>query len=421
MTERFPALRTIILIWLAWAVIILGFQWLIDERLVINRPDRALSWTPNETARNSQNDKPYLLESYLNRQVSWDSEFYLSIATYGYDDPDVRIVTIPDREEGLSMNYAFFPLYPYIMKVVRVPLEPITPSPIAASALAGVLVSLVGTLFGMLALYDITRDELEHNGALRAVFYLLIFPTAFFLAMVYTEGLFIGLAFGCLALCRRKQLIGAAVLAFLATLTRATGGLLIVPLGLAWLNMIGVGDMRVSREGISGWDAIRIDARSAAMALLVLAPLLAYGLWTLALGEEFHLVEEYWFGRGLFDWDKFKEGVEFAWDAVHDSGNTQMRLYYIMEFAAVVLAVVACLATLKRYPGVALFGLLLIVVSATSGAPQSLFRYMLVVPSIYILLGRLGRNIVFDRAWTIASVLLLGMQAMLFGFDMWVA
>jgi hypothetical protein len=204
-------------------------------------------------------------------------------------------------------------------------------------------------------------------------------------------------------------------------LTRATGGLLIVPLGLAWLNMIGVGDMRVSREGISGWDAIRIDARSAAMALLVLAPLLAYGLWTLALGEQFHLVEEHWFGRGLFDWDRFKEGVEFAWDAVHDSGNTQMRLYYIMEFAAMALAVVACLATLRRYPGVALFGLLAIGVSVTSGAPQSLFRYMLVVPSIYILLGRLGRNVVFDRAWTIASVLLLGMQAMLFGFDMWVA
>ena len=59
--------------------------------------------------------------------------------------------------------------------------------------------------------------------------------------------------------------------------------------------------------------------------------------------------------------------------------------------------------------------------SLTSGAPQSLIRYVLGVPALYIALGRLGKNVVFDRAWSLASILLLGMEAMLFSFDMWVA
>jgi hypothetical protein len=70
---------------------------------------------------------------------------------------------------------------------------------------------------------------------------------------------------------------------------------------------------------------------------------------------------------------------------------------------------------------VAVFGVVALVISLTSGAPQSLIRYMLVIPSLFIFLSRLGRNAAFDRAWTLGSVLLLSMQTALFTFDMWVA
>ncbi len=59
----------------------------------------------------------------------------------------------------------------------------------------------------MLALFDLTRDSLGEDGALRAVFYLIVFPTGFFLIQVYTEGLFVGLAFGCLAMLKRQTLV----------------------------------------------------------------------------------------------------------------------------------------------------------------------------------------------------------------------
>ncbi|HEY4723518.1 MAG TPA: hypothetical protein VII92_16805, partial [Anaerolineae bacterium] len=85
-------IRNLSLIWLAWAIILIGFQALATARYQPRRPDNVLSWTTSETRAGSQDDKPYLVDPFMNQQVSWDSEFYLSIATVGYDDPAVRAI-----------------------------------------------------------------------------------------------------------------------------------------------------------------------------------------------------------------------------------------------------------------------------------------------------------------------------------------
>ncbi|HEX7587624.1 MAG TPA: hypothetical protein VF478_04850, partial [Anaerolineae bacterium] len=225
--------RAIIIVWLAWAIILLGFQSLASARLQPQRPDLALDWLKTETLANSQNGKIYLVDPFMNDQVAWDSEFYLSIATVGYDDPAVRAIP-PDYtwlrprfcvagRDALcySLNYAFMPGYPYLTRWAAFPLKILPLTPIATSTLAGVIVSLLGTLGALFALYDLTRDELGQAGGLRTAFYLIIFPSGFFLAQVYTEGLFVGAAFGCIALLQRKQWLAAGALAVLATLTRA--------------------------------------------------------------------------------------------------------------------------------------------------------------------------------------------------------
>ena len=93
-----------------------------------------------------------------------------------------------------------------------IPLKLFGLNPIATATLAGVIVSALGALGAMWALYDMTKDLLGEDGGLRAAFYLIIFPTGFFLVQVYTEGLFVGLAFGCLAMIKRKWWIPAALL-----------------------------------------------------------------------------------------------------------------------------------------------------------------------------------------------------------------
>jgi hypothetical protein len=404
------SLRTITLIWVAWIGIIIGFQTLVTTRYEPDRPDYATIWTPQETNRNSQRGWIYLTEPFMNRQVSFDSEYYLSIAVLGYDDDQVHSMTTRSGRK-MPLNYAFFPLYPFATRAVAAPLSILGMTPIATATLAGVIVSVLGTLAGMIALYDITRPELDESGGVRTAFYLLIFPSSFFLAMVFTEGLFVGLAFSSLALMRRRQLLLAGVLAALATWTRSIGLGLLLPLGIAWFCAVDWRAVR-TRQGL-------VPLVSGIVAMLL--PIGAYLIWNQALGREFAIVEDQWFGRELFDFKRMIEGWQYAFEQIISGEFMAMRAYYLLEIAAVVLAVTACLFTLRRYPGIALFGLAALLLPMTTGAPQSLIRYVLSVPSLFIFLSRLGRSEAFDRAWTTGSIMLLSMQTALFAWDMWVA
>jgi hypothetical protein len=422
-------LQKIFLVWLAWALIMVGFQAYVGARFEPKRPDYALSWTPGETTADSNLGKPYLLDPFLNAHVAWDSEFYLSIATVGYNDPDVRAIpsnynwstqqscTAGQGEDCYSLNYAFFPFYPYVARLVALPFRPLPLTPIAASTLAAVIVSMLGALGGMYALYALTRDKLGEDGAVLAAFYLLIFPSSFFFAEVYTEGLFVGLAFGSLAFLKQRKWLWAGLLAAFAAWTRAAGALLFAPLILAWagdfLGLTGAG---------SGSEKSRRKVNFTWRSLLNLAscflPVLAYFIWKATLGESFAIVEERYFSRGILLMEQSMHAWEEAF-AAFTSHNPQARAYYGVEFAAILFALAACLLTIRRYPLVSLFGLLVIFFSFTSGVAQGMHRYVLAAPSIFILLGRWGRNPAFDRVWTLTSLLMMGIMAAMFSFDFW--
>jgi Gpi18-like mannosyltransferase len=396
----YPVLRLIAL-WAIWAVVVLGFQTLVETRYAPNRPDRALSWTPEFTARTSQNDKPYLIDPFMNRQVSFDSEFYLSIALAGYDDPVVRTASTPGGT--LSLNYAFFPLYPLLMRAVAVPLGVFGLEVVAGVTAAGVILSLLGALLALIALHDLDPEI----GA-RSTFYLLIFPTAFYMTMVYTEGLFIGLAFAALALARRRAWILAGGMAALAVWTRSVGVVLVVPLALIWLGTLNLRALRFSPALFIGMAG-------------VLLPVGAYLVWNAVLGERFGHIQVGYFGRASFNLYATLTGFSEAWNAILRGSILNMRAYYLLEIGVVLLAIAAIVLGARRYPVMALTSALLLVVPLTSGAPQSLIRYVLPLPIIYLTLGRLCEHPLFDRAWTLISLLLFGMLVSLFTFDMWVA
>jgi hypothetical protein len=46
-------------------------------------------------------------------------------------------------------------------------------------------------------------------------------------------------------------------------------------------------------------------------------------------------------------------------------------------------------------------------------------RYILGAPAVFVALAQWGRHPAFDRGWTIFSVLLMGMLATLFTFNLW--
>ncbi len=469
--------RTLFLIWLAWAVIVVGFQALSTARIIPQWPDRSQKWTVDYTGSNYQVGRPYLVDPFMNDQVAWDSEYYLGIATGGYNDPKIPHLTSSGvssyadghmvvggapytGDPGISLAYAFFPFYPWMIWLFHWPLLIFGLDPIATSTLAGVIVSALGTLGAMLALYDLTYKSLDHESGIRAAFYLLIFPTGFFLIQVYTEGLFVGLAFGCLAMLRRGgwYWVPAALLGAAATLTRAVGVALIIPMALNWfrtgdwmnidlewrqihfLTVSAIKNLTLAARklirGSSGtkktndpdWSQInrelamvRLFAISFGKMILAFSPLIAFLIWKFSyLGLSFDFIESTYFGRGVlnfgaafFNWATAFQGM-FA-------GIPQQTAYFITEFIGLLVGIVTCIACIKRNPELAWFSLAVLVISWGSGPAQGIQRYILAAPAVFYMLAHWGRNPAFDRAWTIFSTILMGFLAMLFAFNMWVA
>jgi len=440
-------LRNIVLLWLVWVLIVIGFQALSTARFQPQWPDM-LIWAPGDPTdviNYRQLGHPYMLDPFMNNQVSWDSEIYIGISIGGYDDPCLSVtyrsimqssqsmvspcVDKVDRgnEKPIRLSYAFFPFYPIVMHLFAIPLSLLQLNPIATATLAGVIVSALGALAAMLALYDLTYEALGDDGGMRAVFYLLIFPTSFFFVQVYSEGLFAGLAFSSLAMVKRKHFFYAALLASFATLTRAVGVTLVIPMAIMWIR---------SKEWYAldlDWDQLyfrRPPWHPIWHALLAFMPLIVYLIWKFSYyGAQFDYVETVFFGRAPLDigkgftmWADYFYGVAVghALYRTHIIAPLAFRIHYAIEGFLSAIAFVAILRGLKTDPEVAWFSLAAFLIAWVSG-PPGIHRYMLIAPALHITLARWGKNPVFDRAWTIASLLLMGFLAMLYAFNFWVA
>jgi hypothetical protein len=405
------AVLTIFLTTIFWAIVVIGFQWVATTRMALTPPDSAVFWSSTETMPYSNEGKIYLLEPFMNRQVAWDSEYYVGIAVGGYDDPKAGVTT--DRATGKPYikNYSFFPFYPYVMRVFAFPLKFFGFNPLAAASLAGVIVSVLGTAAGLIALYDLTRSNFDVEDSLRATFYALIFPTSFFFAMVYTEGLFIGLAFWSLALAKRKQWLLASILGLFAAWTRAHGAALALPLLVIWLQQIKW------REPLK----VQLDWKWFTQGAFALLPLAGYIIWRLSpLGVGWQHLQDILFGRGLMTIGNSIHAWGIALSYGFTKGGGAGLIYLWIDLLAIVLTLTASIWLLRRDLPLGLFSLAIVLLSVCSGATNSMARYMIIAPALYIFLAQLGKNKTFDRVWTIASTLLLGMEAALFAFEFWV-
>jgi Gpi18-like mannosyltransferase len=334
-------------------------------------------------------------------------------ADYNWNNPEVALKS--DRPDWTTMNYAFYPFYPFVMRIVAIPLGVFGPNPIAAATLAGVLVSAVGTLIAMLALYDLTLAHFGESERKRAIFYLLIFPAGMFLIQVYTEGLFLGLSFGALALARREKWLWAGLLAACAVWTRAAGALLLLPLAWYWWRSGGL-DRLIHKFSLAEIGKV----------ILIGSPLLSYLLWQVALGAPFRIVSERFFSRQVLALGASLDAWNYAFQALlgHDpqvpaAYMSQTQAYYLVEFAAIALSLVACLLMWRRDRLLSLYSLAIIVFSLTSGAAQGMHRYVMTAPVVFMIPARWGENEVFDRGWIIGNVLLMGVFAAMFSVDFW--
>jgi len=155
----------------------------------------------------------------------WDAAWYLVIAHYGYR-PELGAMT--------ASRTAFFPLYPLGVRL----LSDLALGPV----IAGVLLSLAALAAGLYGLHRLTslevaRLRLPEAGAVpRLVVLLMAFaPMALYFSAVYSESLYFALSVGVFLCARRGHWAGAAALGALASATRSTGVVLMVPIVLIYL------------------------------------------------------------------------------------------------------------------------------------------------------------------------------------------
>ena len=426
--------RIIFFMWLAWALIVLGFQAWATARLELKYPDRAREWTSKFTSPDSWQGHVYLLEPFMNNQVAWDSEYYLAIAVGGYDDarsphltPGGVITgtgedTIPQSgssfDQSLSLSYAFFPFYPVMIRIFAFPLQVLGLNPIATAALAGVIVSALGALLGMLALHDYNpRPAWRGRSAARR-----LLPDHLPDRFLPPAGL-IGRSVRWPGVC----LPGNAETKALAGCCPARSCCHADACGRC-SSCHSHADRLVPHRRVEGLrlacDLSRrgISFESLYHACLAVTPLIAFVIWKFSyLGQAFDYVQVNNFGRGFLSFGKSFLSWSDAFRTMVAGGEPQSSAYYLTEFLGLAIAIPACIICLRLDPELGWFSLAVVLISWGSGDVQGFHRYILGAPAVFIGLSRWGRNPVFDRAWTILSLLLMGTLAMLFAFNMWIA
>ena len=160
---------------------------------------------------------------------NWDAPHYLDIARDGYVD------------EGVAERWiVFLPLYPWLVRLFALAARD--------ELLAAFFVSSLASVAAALLLYRLAALDDTERVARASVFFMLAFPTAYFLHIGYTESLFLALALGAFLAARRRVWWAAGVLGALASLTRLNGLLLVPALAFEALAEYRESGRRFRRE-----------------------------------------------------------------------------------------------------------------------------------------------------------------------------
>lgn len=370
---------------LVWALIVYGLAFWGWARVPLSAYDGAAYWI-------DKNFISHQAEIEFRFISAWDAAWYLDIAGRGY--------AYFDRAQS---NLNFYPLYPLAIRVLAFPFDNLLPR-ISLLQLSGVVISFVSLFVSVWLLINLAAKEEGRLSGVRAVWYLLTFPTAFFLITVYSESLYLFLSVGCFWLMKREKWIFSGLLGGLAALTRPVGIVLIVSLVVEYLLK-----SRPKRQLLLGSFCFLL--------IWLLFPLYTY----FKFGDPFIMF------KAARSWGRFSP-AEFSFVRLENQVNSAFSYssassaMMILEAAAVILGIVASvwLFKNKKY-AYAIYTILGNLIPLTSGVLLSQTRYLLVLFPVFIVLSSWGKNPVFNKLYLLVSSIMLGINIVLFANGFWVA
>jgi hypothetical protein len=323
----------------------------------------------------------------MNMFYHWDAPHYVSIAENGYVNT------------GDAANFiVFFPLYPILIRLFTVDFNYIN--------LSALIVANVCSLIAFLYLYKLAKLEFNDSVALKAVLFLSVFPTAYFLSVPYTEGLFFALVIASIYYARLGKWQFAGLISLLAALTRIAGVLLLPVLLVEYFHQ-------------KGWKPKKTDLR-------VLWPFLALAGFLIYLGINYQVTGNpftfmtveatHWFNRidprGGLD-------AAYSW-----ARNASYPDYITIGLAPLVFAVfglvmVGVSVWRRLRPVYIVYMFLTWALAVSTSWWISVPRYVMSMFPIFMLLGLLTNRKVVNIAIVLASGAVLCYFTVFFALGWW--
>ena len=316
----------------------------------------------------------------------WDGIHYLEIASEGYK---------PTGESPLLL--VFYPLYPILVRLTALVIRELLYSAFIVSGAASLALAV---LFRRLLLLDFPAAE-----AWNGVWFLYIFPTAYFLHVNYTESLLLVLVIGAFLAARSRDWPVAGVLGMLASLTHSNGILLFPALGVEAI--------------IAMWRARRVQFGCLWLGFIPLG-LLGY-LWINyhVTGQAFDFLrseQSHWSQSLIPPWQGLYGTIGVMLN--YEPSHAQMIGAQVLIF--MIVALIGCIYSFFRLPlSYSVWSIANWLLFASASWDLSGPRYVLVIFPIFIMMAELARNRLCSALITIWSLIWYGFFASQFAVGHW--
>ena len=365
-------MKRILLKVLLWLVVVNLFGFVALNRFNLT-PDTAYTWITPESFPTAQS------WDLVNMHNRWDTYWYLDIVHNGYYL----------KNDNTLSNVVFFPLYPTLIKILGTVL-------LGNFVLAGWLINIAALLAGCAYFYKLVKEFHGDIDPELPILLMLVFPTAFFLNIVYTEALFFFITVACFYYVLRKEFWKAGMFAFFGALTHSNG----VFLGLPIL-----------------WETVRLFGWKRGLLSKNIFPMLlpAVGMFSFLLYDYlkfkdfwlFFKIESAWGRSFSINWDHFSL---FSHPSIVNMG---------IDIAFTILIISAIYLVWKKLSSLyAVFMSLTVLAALTSGTLMSIGRYSLVLFPLFILLAKI-KNRTFQQTWIFTSALFLALDIILWVNNYW--
>ena len=322
-------------------------------------------------------DSEFSLSEFLNSYLQWDANNYYRIAKGGYSY---------HTENGMFTTLAFFPLYPWLVRVVGI----LTGNLVVS----GVLTSCLLYSGACAYMYKLLSYDYEKQTAIRAIVYISVFPHSLFFGTMMNESMLFFTMAATLYYIRRHDWVKTGIFGALAALSRMVGILLAVPAAVEWLEHYRI------IEKLKNKSYKEICSLFFKKGIWIFLMLLGTGIYLFCnyktTGEWFKFLEyqkEIWHNGAVY----FGKGISLITDnAIANNEFTKFALW-LPELISVVFVIVMLIYGLRSTQSMyTVFLLVYIIINTGFEWPISIARYMCCALPAFVILSDFSQK----HKWT---------------------